>query len=408
MQALVEIPRSAQEHLADAFSAFIAAANKLEHSHRSLHSEVARLWRELEERNRALAASLAENERMHITLRRILDALPCGVLVLEVPEIRAVLLNREGRRLLDVPDDRSAEYSLPSWIQETVTGAYQDSLDGSHEQELQLERNGKHIWLAIRYEPISRSSFGSESDQVIVIIRDVTAHKMAEQNREAARSDVALAEVSSLLAHEIRNPLGSMELLVRSLATDPGLNGESKKCLDHLQAGVRLLSATVCNVLRFHSPGPANVCTLQLSSVLRGCIGFVRPIAKQKSVQLALRETLGQTQLAGDPDGLRQVLLNVYCNALRHCTPGSAILTSSWCERREFSESAAVIEVADNGCGIERDDLQHIFEPGFSTTGSSGLGLAVCRRIVEQHRGKITARSAAGEGTAIRVELPIQ
>jgi signal transduction histidine kinase len=80
------------------------------------------------------------------------------------------------------------------------------------------------------------------------ILRDVTAAKEAEQEREAARSAMALAEVSAILAHEIRNPLASMELFAGLLMDDPE---QTSVWVSHLRAGIRLLSATVNNVLEF-------------------------------------------------------------------------------------------------------------------------------------------------------------
>src|SRR5581483_1131666 len=95
-------PTAGSGRLADAFASFIAAADRLETSHRQLHQEVASLRMQLEERNRALASSLAENERMRVALRQILDALPCGVAVLEPEAGKVVWLNPEARRLLEI------------------------------------------------------------------------------------------------------------------------------------------------------------------------------------------------------------------------------------------------------------------------------------------------------------------
>ncbi len=407
MQALSEVPQRVEGHLADAFSEFIAAANRLEDSHRQLHGEVAELRGELEERNRALASSLGENKRMRIALRQILDALPCGVAVMEVPTERVVLLNPEGSRLLDMPMDESFfGYGFPPWMQKGIMAACRE--DG-YEQEVSIEKESKTYWLAIRYSrmPLAANTTDeAELTQVILILRDVTAHKNAEQQRDAARNSFALAEMSTVLAHEIRNPLGSLELLARCVAEDPGLNEESKQCVEHIQAGVRSLAATVSNVLRFHSPGTEPLRSLQLSSVVSGGLEFVRPLAKQKNIRLTLRNSLGHAEIAGDSDGLKQVLMNLLCNALRHTQSGGEITITSQVASRPGG-SMAILEFADTGTGITADVLSQIFEPGFTTTGSSGLGLAVCRHIVEQHGGKISARSQFGKGTTFQVEIPV-
>jgi two-component system sensor histidine kinase FlrB len=250
-----------------------------------------------------------------------------------------------------------------------------------------------------------KSEAASGSSQVILIIRDVTAHKNAEQDREAARKAFALAEVCAVLAHEIRNPLGSLELLTRCLDEDPGLSGESKQCVEHIQAGVRSLAATVNNVLGFHNPGRTSSCPLDLAALLRSSLEFMRPLAKQHEVDVELHSDMGQTQVKGEKEGLRQVFLNLLCNALHHTPAGGKIEVLSKVEDLQ-GRRTAVIEFADSGSGIRKEDLPRIFDAGFSTTGSSGLGLAVCRRIIEQHQGRITVHSEFGQGATFRLEIP--
>lgn len=401
----------AEGHLADAFSAFIAAANRLEGSHRQLHDEVARLRRELEERNRALAASLGENERMRVALHRILDALPCGVAVVDIGAGRVLLLNPEGRRLIDAPSgELSSQYSFPEWMQSAISASCEAAgRDRDYEQEVQVPREGKKVWLAVRYTRMPKAAAElaeTGTSQAIVIIRDVTEHKNAEQYRDAARNNLALAEMSAILAHEIRNPLGSLELLMTCLAQDSGMTDESKQCVEHLQAGVRSLSATVSSVLRFHTPGIAPTRSLDLASLLLSSVEFVRPVARQKNVGLALKNSLDCVTVAGDPEGLKQVLFNLFFNALRHTEPGGQISFCSRIESRKHGQSA-VIECTDTGSGIATENLPHVFDAGFTTTASSGLGLAVCRRIVEQHHGEISVRSQVEVGTTFVVEIPV-
>jgi nitrogen fixation/metabolism regulation signal transduction histidine kinase len=409
MLALMEAPQIAEGQLADAFTAFIGAANRLEDTHRQLHDEVAELRKQLEERNRALASSVAETERMRVALRQILDASPCGVAVLEAQREEVVLLNPEARRLLDVTEP-AAWHNLPERLQKAVKAVCRESWVQGYEQEVMVEKDGKRLCLAIRYSrmmsPVSEMR-GTESSCLVLIISDVTAHKNAEQEREKSRNVVALAEMATVLAHEIRNPLGSLELLTSCLDGDPRLGDESKRCVQHLRAGVRLLSATVNNVLCFHTPGTQQMNPLELGSVLKGSVEFVRPLAQQKGVSLRLRENLNRAEIAGDSNGLRQMILNLACNALRHTQPGGEVTIAAGVDTNA-SGCMAVVEFADTGSGIPPEDLPHIFKVGFTTTGQTpGLGLAVCRRIVEQHRGKIDVRSELGQGTTFRMEFPV-
>jgi signal transduction histidine kinase len=409
MRAVVEAPKIAESQLADAFRAFIGAANRLEDTHRQLHDEVAELRSQLEQRNRALASSVAETERMRVLLRQILDASPCGVAVLRMRSEEVVLLNPEARRLLDVTEP-VAWRDLPGSLQIAVKAAGGESCSHRHEQEILVEKDGRRLWLAIRHSRMTspaEETIGADSSCLVLIISDVTAHRNAEQEREKSRNIVALAEMATVLAHEIRNPLGTLELLTGCLAGDPGLGEESKRCVQHLRAGVRSLSATVNNVLCFHNPGTQQMWPLDLGSVLKGSIEFVRPLAQQKGVELTLREALEGAEIAGDSNGLRQMILNLACNAIRHTQPGGAI-TITAALNAMASGQTAVVEFADTGSGVRPKDLAHIFKAGFSTTGQTpGLGLTVCQRIMEQHKGTINVRSQWGRGTTFRLQFPV-
>ncbi|HLW87085.1 MAG TPA: ATP-binding protein [Terriglobales bacterium] len=412
METVATPPPIANAQLADAFSSFIAAAGRLEHSHWQLHDEVTHLRTQLEERNRALASSLTENERMRIALRHILDALPCGVAVLEPVSDEIVLLNPEARRLLQIPMDESAAWAdLPERIRTVLhTGSCSSWAQGD-EHDFCFDRDDKKRWVSVRYSTMAENGSGIEPEpgnsRVILICRDTTASKEAEQEREASRHMVALAEMATVLAHEIRNPLGSMELLAGLLAGDAGLNEDSKQCVQHLQAGVRSLSAVVNNVLRFHSSGTSTLQPTKLAEALRSAANFVQPLARQNGIALSLQLTLGTAEIAADAGGLQQVILNLVCNALRHTSTGGNITVAGHIELRD-NQRNAVVEVTDTGEGIRPEDIPHIFEAGFSTSKQSpGLGLTVCQRIVEQHCGTITTQTELGKGTTFRMEFPV-
>ncbi len=397
-----------ETHLADAFSTFVAAADRLERSHSQLHDEVSQLRAELEERNRALATSQAENDRMRIALRQILDALPCGVIVLNVAAEKIVLSNPEARRLLQMPKiDSLAWHSLPEAIRTMLRCGKGETWKQGDEHDFLIPAAEANRCITVRYSRNTQSETAYESKEVILTCRDTTAFKQTEREREASRNLVALAEMATVLAHEVRNPLGSMELLTGLLAGDPGLSDDSKQSVAHLQAGVRGLSAVVNNVLRFHNTGASNLQPTKLSDALRSAVNFAQPLARQSKVRLSSEFNLGDIEIAADTGELNQVILNLVCNALRHTPAGGQIKISARVTSSSGS-ATAVIEIADTGKGINPEHLPHIFEPGFTTgTQSPGLGLAVCQRIVEQHHGTISVQSEFGQGATFHMEFPV-
>jgi signal transduction histidine kinase len=409
MNTALDAMCNAEPVLADAFAAFTAAAGRLEFSYQQLQSEVTRLREELEERNLALTVSLAENEKMRLALGRILDALPCGVIVLEAGN-RVSFINPEAQRLLECSGKNAAESeNVRTLVARRRTSAEKAAERFSeNDQEFCVIANEKKRWLAVRSAGMVESGLGrdkaTDASQVVLILRDTTMQREMEQEREEARRLIALAELSSVLAHEIRNPLGSMELLTELLMGTPEVGSEAKRWVEHLQAGVRSLSVTVNNVLRMHTMGGPVLIPLQLAPVLKEATNFVNPLAEQAGITLSLHESLGNVEIAANGGELRQVILNLALNALRHTGIGGQIFVNASIN----GEHGVAIEIRDTGCGILPEHLPHVFDAGFSTGNSSpGLGLAVCRKIVQQHGGTISADSELGKGTTFRMEFPI-
>ena len=211
--------------------------------------------------------------------------------------------------------------------------------------------------------------------------------------------------MSAVLAHEIRNPLASLELFAGLIGDSGGEPGY----VAQLRAGIRSLSATVNNVLRFHSGCGALQCTqLELAEFLRGAAEFVRPLAEQREIGLHVLLETQNIPICGDRNALQQVFLNLALNAFRHTSAGGWLkITASRAQRRQ--QTRARLEFADNGFGIDPSLLEHIFEAGYSGNSQTpGLGLAVCRQVVEQHGGTIGVNSQIGHGTTFVLEFPIE
>lgn len=228
-----------------------------------------------------------------------------------------------------------------------------------------------------------------------------------EKTQAVLRRREALAEMSALLAHEIRNPLASMELMGGLVAESP-LNQDARRWLEQMRAGVRLLSATVNNVLQFHgqmSPEKtaAEFAPENVREVLLSIESFLRPLAEQSGVNFELDQPDDEIFIAADKHKLEQVLLNLALNAFRSVPRGGTFTISSY-----RAGGSAVMEICDTGCGIPSENLPRIFDPGFTTrNGSPGLGLAVCKELVGQHRGSIAVSSIVGKGTTFMLQFPL-
>jgi signal transduction histidine kinase len=406
------VPLNNPHLLADAFSEFISASALLEASYRELQQKVAHLSGELAERNAALTRSLAENDRMRAALQQMIDSMPCGVLVLDAVE-SIVMINPEGRRLLGLDATRIKtlhQLSLASRIDFEALAA--GAVDG-RDAELCICSGSAKRWLAIGRRELScgaaRPASHSLSHSMIAplrsiwILRDITASKLAEQEREAARRTTTLAEISTILAHEIRNPLASLELFAGLIEED---RGHTEQWIAHLRAGIRTLSGTVNNVLSLNGEPGSRLAPLDLAACVKSGVEFVQPIADQADVALTFLPPKARHSVRGNEDGIRQILLNLICNAIRH-TPAGGRVEISMCAATHSERPLVVVAVRDTGCGIAPEHLDRLFEAGFSGSGETpGLGLAVCKRLMTQHSGTIRVMSRLNQGSTFHLEFP--
>lgn len=385
--------------LAQAFEVFSSAADSLQHSYGILQGEVSRLRRELELRNRDLADSIAENERMRARLGHILENLPCGVLVVGSPvELRYA--NDVARRLLAsaAASDRSAE-PIPGSLAHIL--ARLDFPDTGEEDVWVIDGQTDSTTISISCAPIPGSR------ERVVILRDITEERRIQEEIEFSRRMKALAGITALLAHEIRNPLGSLELfadLVRDATKD---EHDVSEWVVHLQAGLRALSATVNNVLNFYTDTPPATAPLDLVKLLTRTMEFLQPLALQRGMAIRWKTTESEAFIQADEYRLQQVFFNIAINAFRAMTAGG-ILTIGLAKESRDGRPAVRVDFEDQGVGIPPKHLARIFEAGFSTRQSSpGLGLAVCRRVMDQHGGLLEVKSIVGQGTIFSLSFAV-
>jgi len=401
-----------ESDLAQAFSVFVGAANRLERSYEELQREIVQLRCELELRNAALASSIAENERMRVALHLIVEALPCGVVVLQARR-EIFLLNPEGRRLLGLRASGVPGWEdLPARVRAVIEPELASPSSSGSEHEFCIQEGGNKRWLAVRLARVPLPRAGANqgpqppSGLTVLICRDTTAQHEVERTREASRNMLALTETSAVLAHEIRNPLASLELFAGLLAGDSQMGSESRQWVSHVQAGIRSLAVIVNNVLHLKTRVAPQLSRIKVSEILRGAADFVRPLANQAEVRLVVEDRSGGVELAADPNSLQQVLLNLAGNAFRHSFAGGQVTLSASTESMQGAPWV-VIQVADEGEGIPAERIPQIFEAGYSTRQGPGLGLAVCRHVVEQHRGSIAVASQPQQGAIFRLEFPV-
>lgn len=389
--------------LAEAFESFTHAAGSLESSYTMLQGELARLRRELEIKNQDLARSVAENERMQAYLSGLLEDLPCGVLAVDA-SFRLRFANPHARTLLlSETNECTPATPIPSALRCILKEIAGEIAARERRWVFQTGEGPRSIAVTCALRPQRLDASG----ETVFILRDVSEQKRLEDEREQAHRMRALAEMTALLAHEIRNPLGSLELfagLIREATKD---HAEVSQWIVHIQAGLRALSATVSNVLHFHSLSPSHLKPLNAVELLANTVEFLQPLALQRGMGIEFSPNAKEILIPADAHRLQQVFFNLAINAFRAMPSGKCLRIGVTADQRE-GHCRARIDFADEGSGIAPEHIEKIFDAGFTTAKSSpGLGLAVCKRITAQHRGAIEVESELGRGTTFSIYLPV-
>jgi signal transduction histidine kinase len=230
--------------------------------------------------------------------------------------------------------------------------------------------------------------------------------RLQERTRQAER----LAELGTLtggLAHEIKNPLSTvqlnLQLLREDLSSDDPAYSRLSARLATLQKETARLGDILGDFLRYAGKIELDPAPRDVTGLLEELVDFFAPQAQVQRVRLRMRPATSPLIAPVDERLLKQALLNLLINALQAMPPeGGEIILGARAE-----DDWIVIDVTDTAGGIAPEKREKIFEAYYSTkSGGTGLGLAIARRIVEEHGGQISVTSEMGKGSAFTIRLP--
>jgi two-component system sensor histidine kinase PilS (NtrC family) len=262
--------------------------------------------------------------------------------------------------------------------------------------------DGRTLDLGVSVAPLATQD--SSRRGYLVVFQDLTEIRRLEDEVSTKEKLAAVGEMAAQLAHEIRNPLGSIRGSAQVLMGEPALGDEQGRLLSIISRESKRLSDTL-NRFLYQARAPARPRgPVDLRPVVESAITLLRSGGElREDHELSFATDEGALVCLADPDQIAQVFWNLARNALE-AMPGGGRLGVSL--RRQGGD--VVLSVRDEGRGIGRDEQRRLFEPFRSSTSvGAGLGLAIVFRIVREHGGDISVRSAPGEGTQIDVRLPL-
>lgn len=232
------------------------------------------------------------------------------------------------------------------------------------------------------------------------IVRDITEIRLIRERLASAERMAALGEVAAKVAHEIRNPLVSIGGFAQRL--EKKLDGNLKEYAGIISNEVKRLEEILRDILGFVREVRLTTMPVNLNDLLLNIFSLVESEIVER--EIILETSLGDLPVVRiDPERIKEALLNIVNNAIQ------AIVTHGKITVKTYVWDAYVVaEISDTGAGIAEKDLPFIFDPFYTTKATgTGLGLAITRRIIEEHGGMIKVESRFGEGTTMKVFLPV-
>jgi len=246
----------------------------------------------------------------------------------------------------------------------------------------------------------------------VVTWRGTAPQKRAVERSQRTERLAAMGEMAAKIAHDIRNPLGCIELFANSLQGSLQGQPDLRELADRISGSVKSIDAIITNLLLFIKPGEATrfEC-FDIYDVLDDALFFMEHLAnRENSVDVRVAYNKRPLFIKGDPELMKQVCLNIILNAVQSMPDGGrlCIATSQRDEPGSSVPAWMELRISDSGTGIPPKQMQKIFDPFFTTKArGTGLGLSIVHTIVQRHGGHIDVESAPGNGTEFCIHLPL-
>ncbi len=351
--------------LENAFHEFSKASDSIISHYATLEGQIRELKRELEEKNRAL-------ERAGEYLYTVLDSLPVGVVVID--DAKVLFANKNAEEL----------------IPEGIIGSMGNGRSKTGEIK---NGRGHYRW---KKEGLAN---GFEGRQVIAI-EDVTEIERMKERMERDERLMAMGEMAARISHEIKNPLGSMELFLSMLMAGK-MRAKDRKYLEYVLFGVKTIDRIINNILSYTRPRELALKNEELRSVVGDTLDFMSVSTAARNIDVDFVPSSPGSALF-DPDMMKLVIMNLVSNAIDAVGQNGKIKVDIK-ENRRYG----VLIISDNGPGMPEEVRRNIFNPFFTTKDKGvGLGLFIVYNIIKAHGGFIEVESEKGSGSSFLIYIP--
>ena len=334
------------------------------------------------------------------------------------------------------PEDRTRAYSC-------MRSRHEGQTVPVHQEYQALRKDGARIWLDVRLRRVQWDGVSA----IQVTIFDITERKEAEEALQQAKNTLeqrvqertadlqrvnaqlrtemverrqaqeallqaerfaSLGTLAAGIAHEINNPLGAITMTAehaRNDLTGPDTPEGIRECLDDILKDAHRCARTVKRTLHFARQGYPKKTVVDLHAIIENACHITRGYARQHDVRLTLTLAPMALRIRANAEEIELALVNLIRNAVEAGQNGAQVNL-----RTEVEAAQVHVIVQDTGVGLTEEERQHAFDPFYTTrlnAGGTGLGLSITHRIITNHQGTIDLYSRPGQGTVVRVGLPL-
>ncbi len=335
----------------------------------------------------------------------LVENMPIGLVATDTNDM-VISFNQAAEKILHTSSSQVLGRKLSAALPPELTQVIKKAKDSPEPVDVELSvtiREGKTVPVEVtatllRYEKGLLLGY-------VALLRDLTQIRHLEEEVVRSQRLASIGRLAAGVAHEIRNPLSS----IKGFATYfkerykdvPG----DKETADIMIQEVDRLNRVISQLLEFASPTRIQKSPVKIVPLIQESVKLIESDAKRKGIILKLNIEEEDPIIPADPDKLKQVLLNLYLNAIEAMDKGGKLIIRVG---TDFNKNSMFIKISDTGHGIKHEDLPHIFDPYFTTKSSgTGLGLAIAHKIIESHGGEIRVISNHRQGTEVTIFLPL-
>jgi signal transduction histidine kinase len=371
---------------------------------RRLEERADHLKVQLEAKHQELENSLREREEARAYLLSVLESLKAGVLVLD-QNLHPTFVNRRVTELTGAVDHDRAVQLLGDRLAASLRRGEKDFMPLEFEKVVQ----GPEGVMTPVHFILSEVTTGQKRSDYVLVFQDISALKRLEAETARTRRLASLGVMASEVAHQVRSPLGGIELyasLLKEKAT-----GDPKRLAGEILDAVQRLYTTISHLLSFAAEPSITADALSVASLMEDLQEECRSLFNDARWSIVFNCEPNLPPLWGDRGLLAQAVLNLIVNAKEAMAGGGrvglAARMSPFSTINGQSPGAVEIKVTDEGIGIAPENRERIFDPFFTTKSEgTGLGLALTHKIISAHRGSIEISSNSSRGTQISLFLP--